>query len=421
MTTVQPRGVSPVAAPTPLGAAAATGASDDAADGTLRVSLDWRRSLLVSAAACTTFGILETVKSWVLQRSQGTPKGWTYCLLEQMPWWALWFAATPLVLWFARSFRLDDVRRARSVAGHLVGAWAISIVHCWLAGLAYFWLPGSTPAASTPAGEAWWFVLRYVFTDLVTYAAAVAIYYAVEYHTGFRRSAVAAAEAEARAARLQLDAAVARMQALRAELNPHFLFNSLNAVAGLVRRDEPDAAVQMLARLGELLRTTLDREMPLEVPLSEELELLRQFVDIELVRFGDRLRVTWEIDGEARPALVPPLILQPLVENALRHGVSRRTGSALLRISARRAGGQLELCVRDTGDGLAANAGQPLREGIGLSNTRARLAELYGAGGGAQLELAEVPGGGVRARVLLPFHLRNHVHRADDERATVNG
>lgn len=371
--------------------------------GALRVALDWRRSMAVSAAICAAFGVLETVKTWVLQRSQGTPKSWTYCLLEQMPWWALWFVATPAVLWFAQRFRPDDARRARTAAGHLVGAWTISIVHCSLAGLDYFWLVGPSSIARTWTGAAWYFTLRYIFTDLVTYAAAVATYYAVEYHTGFRRSAVAAAEAEARAARLQLDAAVARMHALRAELNPHFLFNSLNAVAGLVRRDEPEAAVQMLARLGDLLRTTLDREMPLEVPLSEELDLLRQFVDIELVRFGDRLRVTWEIDADARPALVPPLILQPLVENALRHGVSRRTGAALLRISARRMGAQLELCVRDTGDGLVATAGRPPREGIGLSNTRARLAELYGAEA-AHLELTDVAGGGVRARVLLPFH-----------------
>ena len=396
----------PLAPPTPPPGQAVGEALPAAADETLRVALDWRRSMAVSAAICATFGVLETVKTWVLQRSQGTPKSWSYCVLEQMPWWALWFVATPAVLWLARTFRLDDARSARSVAGHFIGAWTLSIVHCALAGLEYYWLVGPTATARTPAGAAWYFVLRYVFTDLVTYAAAVAICYAVEYHTGFRRSAVAAAEAEARAARLQLDAAVARIHALRAELNPHFLFNSLNAVAGLVRRAEPDAAVQMLARLGDLLRTTLDREMPLEVPLSEELELLRQFVDIELVRFGDRLRVTWEIDAESRPALVPPLILQPLVENALRHGVSRRTGSALLRISARRAGAALELCVRDTGDGLVASAGQPPREGIGLSNTRARLAELYGADA-ARLELGEVAGGGVRARVLLPFHVHD--------------
>jgi LytS/YehU family sensor histidine kinase len=186
------------------------------------------------------------------------------------------------------------------------------------------------------------------------------------------------------------------------ELNPHFLFNALNAASGLVRKQQNDAAVDMLARLGDLLRTTLDREMPAEVALSEEIQYLGRFVDIELVRFGDRLRVTWDIDPEVRNALVPPLILQPLVENALRHGIGRRPGPAQLRVSARRTGLHLELAVRDSGEGLVPDGRAP-RDGIGLSNTRARLAELYGAEA-ASLEIADVPGGGVRARLLLPFH-----------------
>ena len=186
------------------------------------------------------------------------------------------------------------------------------------------------------------------------------------------------------------------------ELNPHFLFNALNAASGLVRKRENDAAVDMLARLGDLLRTTLDREMPAEVALSEEIHYLGRFVDIELVRFGDRLRVTWDIDPDVRSALVPPLILQPLVENALRHGIARRPGLAQLRISARRVGLHLELAVRDSGEGLVPDGRSP-REGIGLSNTRGRLTELYGPEA-ASLEIADAPGGGVRARLLLPFH-----------------
>jgi len=174
-------------------------------------------------------------------------------------------------------------------------------------------------------------------------------------------------------------------------------------VAGLVRKREHDAAVDMLARLGDLLRTTLDREMPAEVTLSEELAYLGRFVDIELVRFGDRLRVTWEIDADVRNALVPPLILQPLVENSLRHGVGRRPGPAQLRVSARRNGLHLELTVRDSGEGLHPAGGRAPREGIGLSNTRARLTELYGPDVGS-VEVADVPGGGVRARLLLPYH-----------------
>jgi LytS/YehU family sensor histidine kinase len=245
---------------------------------------------------------------------------------------------------------------------------------------------------------------RYLFMDIMTYCAAVGVYYAFEYFAYARRSALHAARPDAMAARLQLGLAEARLHALRVELNPHFLFNALNAVSGLVRRREHDAAVDMLERVGDLLRTTLNREMPPEIPLSEELGLLRRFVEIELVRFGDRLRVAWDVEPEAREALVPPLILQPLVENALRHGVSRRQGGAYLRISARRAGLHLELTVRDTGDGLTLVGGVPPREGIGLSNTRARLAQLYGPDA-TSLELSDAAGGGARARLLLPFHV----------------
>jgi LytS/YehU family sensor histidine kinase len=253
-------------------------------------------------------------------------------------------------------------------------------------------------------GQVLLFLRLYLFMDVMTYLAAGAVYYAFEYFSHFRRSALAAARSEARAARLRLNLAEARIHALRMELNPHFLFNALNAVAGLVRRRDHDAAVGMLERVGELIRTTLDRDLAPEVPLPHELELLRRFVDVELVRFGDRLRVAWDVEPEARAALVPPLILQPLVENALRHGISRRPGPALLRISARRAGPNLELAVRDTGQGLAPLGGPPPRDGIGLSNTRARLEELYGPGA-TSLELTNVAGGGARARLLIPFHL----------------
>jgi sensor histidine kinase YesM len=133
------------------------------------------------------------------------------------------------------------------------------------------------------------------------------------------------------------------------------------------------------------------------------LAYLERFVEIEVVRFGDRLRVTWEVAADVQNAFVPPLILQPLVENALRHGVGRRPGPAELRIGARRSGLHLELTVRDSGDGLAPVDGRAPREGIGLSNTRARLVELYGPDV-ASVDVADVRGGGVCARVLIPFH-----------------
>jgi LytS/YehU family sensor histidine kinase len=189
----------------------------------------------------------------------------------------------------------------------------------------------------------------------------------------------------------------ARLSALRTQLQPHFLFNALNAVTVLVRDQRGDTAVRILDQLSDMLRQVLRTDRPHLIPLREELQLLRQYLDIEQVRFSDRLRIGYHIEDATLDALVPSFMLQPLVENALRHGLSDRLDDALLEITARRVGDELELSVRDNGRGLAEAAG----EGIGLENTRARLATLYGAQG--ILELSTHPEGGTVARLRLPW------------------
>ncbi len=364
--------------------------------------LDWRVSSLVAAGACAAIGLLECAKDYVMREIQGTDRPLLSVLRDEALWWVLWMLLMPGVIALGRRFRFDGGRWGQVAAIHLTLAVVLSVAHIAAFGAAYYWAVGPTTWGPTAGKTIQVFTGRYLATDLVIYAAALGVYFSFEYYERFRRLALEAAQAEGRAARLQLSLVEARIHALRMELNPHFLFNALNAASGLVRKRENDAAVDMLARLGDLLRTTLDRGMPPEVALSEEIHYLGRFVDIELVRFGDRLRVAWDIDADVRNALVPPLILQPLVENALRHGIARRPGPAQLRISARRVGLHLELAVRDSGEGLVPDGRSP-REGIGLSNTRARLAELYGSEA-ASLEIADVPGGGVRARLLLPFH-----------------
>jgi hypothetical protein len=366
-------------------------------------ALPWRTASLVGAGACAVIGVLEVAKDYVMLQIQGTERPMLAVLRDQALWWVLWMALMPAVIWLAQTFRVDRSRWVRNAAVHTAVAVVLSVGHIIVFGAAYYAAVGPTTWGPTMAGQISVFMTRHLATDIIIYGGAISVYYAVEYFTRFRRLALAAAQMESRAARLQLSLAEARIHALRMELNPHFLFNALNAVAGLVRRREHDGAIDMLARLSDLLRATLDRDMPAEIPLSDELVYLGRFLDIELVRFGDRLRVTWDIDPDVRTALVPPLILQPLVENALRHGIARRPGPASLRVAARRSGLHLELVVRDSGEGLGPNDGSEAREGIGLSNTRARLAELYGDGA-ATLDVADAPGGGVRARVLVPFH-----------------
>jgi hypothetical protein len=364
--------------------------------------LDWRVSSLVAAGACAAIGLLECAKDYVMLRIEGSERPLVYVLRDEALWWVLWMLLMPVVISLARRFRFDGGRWRRSTAIHFPLSVALSIAHIAVFGAAYYLTVGPTSWGPTPGKTISVFEARYLATDVVIYAAALGVYYAFEYSERLRRMALDAAQSESRAARLQLNLAEARIHALRMELNPHFLFNALNAASGLVRKHDNDAAVDMLARLGDLLRMTLDREMPAEVALSEEMQYLGRFLDIELVRFGDRLRVAWDVEPDVRNALVPPLILQPLVENALRHGIARRPGPAQLRVAARRTGLHLELTVRDSGEGLVGDGRAP-RDGIGLSNTRARLAELYGPDA-ASLDVADAPGGGVRARLLLPFH-----------------
>ncbi len=196
-------------------------------------------------------------------------------------------------------------------------------------------------------------------------------------------------------------AATAQLAALRAQINPHFLFNSLNSIAQLIRAD-PDRAEACVERLAEMFRYVLRYGEKDFVPLAEELEMARAYLDIERARFGDRLRVETHVDPPSLQHLIPNLILQPLVENAVRHGLSRKRGGGTVRIDARLADGCLELSVGDDGLGMPDTALERVYEhGIGLRNLRDRLARLYGP---AHLpEITSAPGSGTRVRLRLPL------------------
>ncbi len=206
-----------------------------------------------------------------------------------------------------------------------------------------------------------------------------------------------ARDRELQAMQLTAQLSEARLSALRTQLQPHFLFNALNAVTVLVRDKRGDTATRILDRLSDMLRQVLRTDRPHEIPLREELQLLGQYLDIEQIRFSDRLRVVYNVESEALGALVPSFILQPLVENALRHGLTEQVGDALLEIGARRDGDVLELSVRDNGRGVTEGTAP----GIGLENTRERLITMYGDRG--SLELRSHPQGGTVAVIRLPW------------------
>jgi LytS/YehU family sensor histidine kinase len=202
------------------------------------------------------------------------------------------------------------------------------------------------------------------------------------------------------AARLEAQLSEAQLGALRMQLNPHFLFNSLNAITVLVRDGDTIAASRMLELLSEVLRQVLRSEPGHETALADELDFIGRYLEIEKVRFSDRLRPRIEADPGIAWAAVPRFILQPLVENALRHGISRRSDAGLLEVNAAREGNELVLRVRDDGPGLQTDA-KPAA-GVGLLNTRLRLEALYGERG--RLEIVDAAGGGVIVTVRLPYH-----------------
>jgi len=236
-----------------------------------------------------------------------------------------------------------------------------------------------------------------VFNDLLTALAIVAAGLARDASKRYRARKEQAARLAADAARLEAQLAEARLDALRRQLDPHFLFNTLNAVSSLVERD-PRGVRRMIARLSDLLRHSIEGSNEPEIPLERELDLLQRYVDIMQVRFQGRLEVTVSADARARAALVPNLVLQPLVENAIKHGVAAVPGAGRVWVEAEVRGDELVLAVRDDGPGPIVADGR--EGGVGLRNTRERLAQLYG--GSHRLELHNAPEGGLVVTLEIP-------------------
>ena len=315
---------------------------------------------------------------------------WTPLIVfNDLIYWFSWYAVSPLVFLVARRYRLDRPSLL-SVAMHLpaaLGLFALAALLRTLVRWPIWGLPRETFVET----------LRYSFssslmTFLLLYTVTVLLYYTLEYYRAFHSRELRASQLETMVVRAQLDA-------LRNQLQPHFLFNTLHAISALMSKDVP-AARRMMARFSDVLRLALDEPDQHEVPLAHELRFLDQYLDLQRMRFGDRLHVAVDVDPAALDCLVPRLILQPLIENALTHGPGRRAGTGRLSVTGELKGTTLHMHVEDDGPGVSAPRNELLQEGVGLRNTRARLLHLYGESG--TLDLVDVPGGGLRVSIAIP-------------------
>jgi two-component system LytT family sensor kinase len=345
----------------------------------------WLTRLALIWAAWTLYALFSASQSY-LSRAYAQPvdfkPAFLYALLESYTWAVL----TPFVLWLGEKLLILKKNFWYTVPVQIVCAIAFAFIHTQV----FVRLLPLIGYRTSPQMVASLLRAR-LHSDLLTYWLLVGLSHALDYYRKYQERELKATQLEARLVQAQL-------QALKMQLQPHFLFNTLHAISALVHKDV-EAADRMITRLSEFLRITLDSVGVQEVALKTELESLDKYLEIEQVRFGSRLTVVRTVSPDTLDLLLPNLILQPLVENAVRHSIAPRAAGGRVEIHAHSEKGILMIDVLDDGPGVAASS---LREGVGLTNTRARLEQLYGAG--QKMDLRAVPGG-FRVRISMPAHI----------------
>ena len=353
----------------------------------------------IALVVCTVIGLLEATQVYFMSARAGRPLSWTRSVGATMPSWFVLAALVPFVVAIARRFPLDTLRRPSTVIAHLIASIAYSLLNLIIAG----WISDFVLYDGMAVGfltNLWRLIGQYFTMVMVQYFSVVGVYYAFMYNKRYREKERAAAELAVRTSLLEASLSRANLEALRMQLNPHFLFNTLNTVSVLALKGEKQRVSRMVSRLSDLLRLSLENDRQ-TLSLREELEFLDRYLEIEQVRFKDRLSVTVDVDPAAYDAEVPSLLLQPIVENAVKYGFSQTIGPGEICIECRIDGDMVEINVSDTGPGLPESRAQSASTGVGLANTRARLDQLYG--GNYTLELTNRPEGGARVCVRFPF------------------
>jgi len=341
------------------------------------------------------FGLFDATQTVFVMRAEGMHHAWVSLFVTTVVSWLPWALATPFVLRLGRRFPPVKLRPFSAWIAHAAACAVIGLIFAaWTTWLAVLFNPFADPSPPPPFAHLW-FDKFYngMLSFLVLYAAILAVSYVLD-----SRERLAFQQTEA--ARLNEQLAKAQLNALRRQIEPHFLFNTLNAVAGLVREGRNDAAVSMIAGLSDFLRRVLEDSTRQQVPLEEEIDFAQKYLDIQKVRFAERLQLSVDVPRELYRAQVPSLILQPMVENAVKHGIAKRARGGAIRIAASRCNGILTLSVCNDGPSLPADS-EMTRHGIGMSNVRTRLQSLYGDA--FELSMRNQDAGGVEVSVSLPF------------------
>ena len=336
-------------------------------------------------------GVITATQVVVGMAALGMRHNWVSLFLTTAAAWLIWVVATPVMLSLSRRCPLLGAGGWRNLPVHLAAALAISFVRiAWSSALEWAINPLAVNPHPSYRGVFLTMVYMQFHTGLIIYGATVAIDNIVD---SVRRLA----RGEAEAVRLAAELSKAQLDALRRQLEPHFLFNTLSAISGLVKENE--TAVEMIAELSDLLRRVLETSDKQLVPLAEEVSFLESYIKLQAMRFGDRLKVTVNIPIELYGALVPQLVLQPLVENAIVHGIGKLVEGGEIRVTARESGGILSIYLYNDGPPLVLAGGK--RTGVGLANTRGRLVTLYGAG--SSVELRNGDQAGVETTLRVPY------------------
>jgi two-component system, LytTR family, sensor kinase len=338
---------------------------------------------LTAFSVWTGLALFFSSQTYLLYKYSGGQANWGLVLKMNFIDWYVWGLLAPGIIWLTRRVPLERGHWARSASIHLTASVGVALLKWAMNNFLRHHLLRFPQNLS----------LVYSFhQNLLTYWIVAGATQGYVFYSRYR-------EGELHTAQLSAQLAQAQLQALRAQLHPHFLFNTLNAISTLVHKD-PEVADQMIARLSDLLRLTLANTGVQEVRLAEELDFLERYLDIERLRFADRLEVRMEIAPETLDARTPYLILQPLVENAIRHGIAPRAAPGRVEVRAERQDSMLVLEVKDDGPGLGAKSKG--KDGVGISSTRARLERLYGAA--HRFELKNNTGGGFVVRLVFPFY-----------------